>query len=139
MSCCLYFPLEKPHNLLALGWLEEGHPYQIGSVAEPFYLRLKELFNDPWQPVICMGIHKCPFCQFDEACGTNNLFVPFDGDIFVAPELIQHYVSCHHYQPPDNFIGAIQECPDTNSMEYKRKLLKNGGSRLLKMMQQDAI
>lgn len=51
--------------------------------------------------------------------------------IFVCPEVILHYIACHHYRPPDPFLAAIAACPDTNSMDYKKLLLASGGRKLL--------
>jgi hypothetical protein len=127
MTPCDYFPFEGATDLVAIGWLENGQDYSTGPVPEEFYRRLEELLRDPWQPIVTAGTDECSLCQFEGTRGTANLWVPFSGRVFVAPELILHYVNCHHYQPPDEFVDAVLECPDTRSMAFKRKLIANGG------------
>jgi len=115
----------------AIGWLSNEHPYETGSVSEEFYRHLKVLFEKPWQPMVFMGYHECDLCQFDGMKGCNNLFIPASGFLFVAPELILHYITAHHYRPPQEFQDAVVKCSSTRSMEYKRQFLQNGGSILV--------
>ena len=112
--------------------MDDGNDFPVGTVPEAFYRRLTELLRDPWQPFAAAGMHQCSLCQFDGATGTANVFVPFNGRILVAPELILHYINCHNYCPPEEFVDAVLECPDTRSMDYKRKLIANGGRPLLR-------
>jgi hypothetical protein len=42
-----------------------------------------------------------------------------------------HYVDAHHYLPPKEFVQAVLRCPPTDTMEYTRLLLANGGRTLL--------
>ena len=132
-SKCTYFSVEGMDNLLAIGWLEKEYPYEKGEVPRDFYRKLKKLFQRPWQPVAFCGPHFCSFCQFDQAGGTQNLFVPYDGNIYVAPSLIVHYIACHYYKPPDVFIEAVMACPPIKSIAYKKALLANGGRPLVRM------
>lgn len=100
--------------------------------------KLAELLVVPWQPVITMGKHDCPFCRFtggpadfsfeglDVQLGVRNIFIPADGFLFVAPSLILHYIDSHGYSPPSEFQQAVVACPPTRSMEYLRAIVKNG-------------
>lgn len=38
--------------------------------------------------------------------------------VYVAPELILHYIEAHLYKPPDEFINAVLRSPDQNSSAY---------------------
>ena len=77
--------------------------------------------------------------------GFRNLWIPGKDVIYVAPELIVHYIEAHAYRPPDEFCKAVCRCPDMTSAKYSRALesagwprellpdlkpLKNGGSSI---------
>jgi len=59
------------------------------------------------------------------AQGFFNLFVPGAGHVYVAPELILHYIDEHQYQPPRNFCDAVLACPPMGSTEYFESLRRN--------------
>ena len=44
--------------------------------------------------------------------GANNLFVPGEGLIYVAPSMIAHYIDAHAYDPPAVFWEAVMKCPE---------------------------
>lgn len=115
----------------AIGWLSKEQSYETGAVTEQFYRHLKMLLENPWQPIVFMGYHECELCQFDGMKGGNNLFIPASGFLFVVPELILHYITAHHYCPPQDFQDAVLKCTSTRSMEYKRAFLQNGGRVLV--------
>jgi hypothetical protein len=122
--------------LHAVGWLGCGSNFPTGKVSLQFFDRLCKLLEDPFQPFISFGVHSCEICQFQAyehtPIGSKNIFVPFDGALYVAPELIVHYINAHHYLPPSVFIEAVIQCPDMKSMDYKKLLLQNGGKGLIK-------
>lgn len=119
--------------LKAVGWLERGKDFPTGNADKQVYDRLVELLEDPYQPVVAMGLHECDLCQFPgQHMGTANLFVPGNDTIYVCPELILHYVDAHWYSPPEEFCRAVLACPPTRSMDYKRLFLNGGGGVLLK-------
>ena len=128
---CDYFGIDHGGHLLAVGWLEEGYSYLTGPMDASDYRHLESLLQDPFQPLMCMGVHECDLCQFSGATGGKNLFVPSCGDILVAPELITHYINAHHYIPPLRFIEAIRAVADCRGMEYKKTILRNNGAILL--------
>jgi len=97
-----------------------------------FFDKLVELTHSPWQPAIVFaGIHECELCQFQPAYGKDNIFIPYQGSIYVAPELIVHYIAAHRYKPPQVFVDAVMDCPAMKSMDYKKALLANGGRPLV--------
>ncbi|MDP3655280.1 MAG: hypothetical protein Q8R67_26770 [Rhodoferax sp.] len=130
LSPCNYLPLSC-EALLSVGWLEHGSQFVQGAVSETFFTKLKELCKSPWEPVVSLGIHHCSLCQFESPGFTANVFVPFENRIFVAPVAIVHYIAAHWYQPPEIFIRAVLECPEMNSMQYKKAILANGGRSLV--------
>ncbi len=127
-----YFGSEASTHLRAVGWLARDHPYPVGETDRETFERLRELLKDPWQPCIAAGGHECELCQFDGQMGSSNLFVPGNGVLYVAPELITHYINSHRYLPPAEFIEAIMRCPDMRSMDYKKAILENGGRALVR-------
>lgn len=138
LAPCTYFPIPATDCLLAVGWLDRQHNYQHGPVDDELFARLCELLHDPWQPFMTAGTHDCPFCRFTSGpqqltyrnatvqLGTNNLFVPGDGVLFVAPSLILHYVDAHDYVPPEEFCQALLHCPAMRSMQYWKAIRENG-------------
>lgn len=142
LSPCTYFPLQTP--LTAVGWLDPAHPYPHGQIERPTVIKLFQLLENPWQPVVLMGIHCCGWCYVSGgpatvvyhpsgpesfrgavSVGCNNLFVPGDGVVYAAPSLILHYIDAHHYRPPAAFLAAVEACPPMGSQEYLNALRAN--------------
>jgi len=115
-------------HILAVGWLEIACEFPTGTTSREVFIRLTELARNPWQPFVSIGYHECGLCQFSgEKSGTANLFIPFQGKIYVCPELITHYINAHYYSPPREFCEAVLACPPMDSMEYKRLLIACNG------------
>jgi hypothetical protein len=128
---CTYFGEELARVLRAVGWLTKDVAFPIGTMDAEAFDELKDLMNDPWQPMVCCGVHHCELCQFDPPCGQKILFVPNGSLIFVCPDLIVHYIAAHHYRPPDEFIKAVAVCPNTRTKKYKQMMLASGGRILV--------
>src|SRR5690349_18421296 len=83
-------------NLRAVGWLEQGHEYRRGDVPQQFLAKLKEHVTEAYQPYYFMGFHSCSLCQPEKrAHGLRNVFIPTRSLLYIAPELIVHYIECH--------------------------------------------
>jgi hypothetical protein len=73
-----------------------------------------------------MGFHCCEFCpprsdgRFTR--GHRNVWIPADSVVYVAPELILHYIEAHGYRPPDEFITAVIACPEQGSETYRERM-----------------
>lgn len=142
LSPCTYCGPEAAHKLLAVGWLDKRRKFSRGPVDREVFVRLVALLQNPWEPVAFMGWHECPFCRYSTGpvsfrlenttlqLGIRNLFIPADGNIFVAPSLILHYIDCHDYAPPMQFCEALLRCPPMRSMAYMKAILANGGREL---------
>jgi hypothetical protein len=63
------------------------------------------------------GYHTCEFCG--RAHGTGNFGVLSDDLLFVAPEMVVHYVREHGYRPPAEFIAAVLHSPLPDTEEYQ--------------------
>jgi hypothetical protein len=127
LSVCDYFGLEASVRLRAVGWLHNEHPFHAGRVEPRVYSRLVALLGSAWQPVVSAGFHECEMCLYDPARGHINLFIPHGDVVFVTPELVAHYMNAHGYAPPDSVCEAILNCPDMDSMQYKKMLVASGG------------
>jgi hypothetical protein len=120
LAACDYFSFHLP-ALRAIGWLERGKPFSVGEVQPEVYAALREMTTAPWRPVTMMGWHSCDLCLYEPAThGSDNLFIPGDGVIYVCPALITHYMNVHAYQPPAPFCRAVLECPSMGSTAYLR-------------------
>ena len=110
-------------NRLNVGWLSREHEFPIGDTSEDFRRVLNQLATNPTN--LCGGHHDCEFCEsplrkfffwgsryrpsasMDE--GNGEIRVPAaEGDvIYVAPQLVAHYVEAHRYLPPAAFVEAV--------------------------------
>jgi hypothetical protein len=152
LAPCDYFGLADGEKVRAVAWLDNIHPFPTGTVATAVVDRLIELSQDPFEPVSCLGFHKCEICprptsrekhrgaRYDwipfawfkrrregaRSFGARNIFVPGRAVIYAAPTLITHYILVHHYVPPAEFIAAVRSCPDMMSPQYEFAMKANG-------------
>ncbi len=110
-------------HVRAVGWLHPDHPYTKGEVSSEFLSSLKEFTARSGQSAEALyfgafgGIHTCEFC--DQAHGINNSGVPSGDLLFVAPEMVVHYIEKHGYRPPAEFIAAVLRSPLPDTEEYQ--------------------
>jgi hypothetical protein len=104
----------------AVGWLEADHPFALGSVSDEFLRVLKAHIAKAFQPVLYMGLHRCSFCEQQGRIqkGHSNLLIPTTERLYVAPQLVVHYIENHGYQPPLEFLAAVLGCPEQQSDAY---------------------
>ena len=106
----------------AIGWLHPDHPYVKGIVSAEFLSRLKEFAERSDDSAMALyfgaflGYHTCEFCG--QSDGIGNFGVPSGDLLFVAPEMIVHYIEAHGYRPPAEFIEAVLRSPLPNTREY---------------------
>src|SRR5262245_28277392 len=120
----------------SVGWLGKDHAFET---AVPDTDLLEVLWSYCSISVVqTRGIHDCEFCltgtpNFVETAGRTLYLGSAEirvfskhGDIYAAPNLIYHYVSVHHYKPPEGFVAALREMPGPPSPEYFDRLSKLG-------------
>ena len=106
----------------AIGWLSAEHPFPTGSTSPDFLARLKQCCerwgdaNDSLQWDLFMGVHECELCNSCMAAG--NVGVPAGKLLYVAPEMVAHYVEAHRYAPPAEFIAAVMTAPLPGTTAY---------------------
>src|SRR5262249_16801875 len=110
-------------HVRAVGWLHPDHPYSDGEVSPEFRSHIRR-FVEKWQSSaialgfpFAPGLHECDFCR--KARGVGNFGVPCGGSLFVAPEMVVHYIEEHGYRPPDEFVAALLQCPEPDSEAYR--------------------
>jgi hypothetical protein len=114
----------------AIGWLEPDHPYTEGTVDEEFLSALERHLETAWISIALAGMHGCGFCANSTRArerarpfiAGGMLWIPDSGLVFVAPEMVLHYVTRHRYRPPKAFRDAVMRCPDQASDAYFDKL-----------------
>lgn len=104
----------------AIGWLSSDHPFPRGTVPGAFVEVLKRQVASAFQPLAFGGMHTCELCGNCSAAG--NVWVPTLEVVYVAPEMIVHYIADHDYLPPDEFRRAVEACPPQGSPEFMRLL-----------------
>jgi hypothetical protein len=125
-----YFPdmstgcmVASGEHIRAIGWLHPDHPFTKGEVSAEFLGRLKEFVaqSSSSAEALCFGafggLHTCEYCN--QAHGIRNLGVLHGDLLYVAPEMIVHYIEQHGYCPPADFIAAVLKSPLPDSEEYQ--------------------
>jgi hypothetical protein len=117
-----YARAEPQPNILNVGWLSDEHAFSQAVPDGRFVEILRRLVARPTN--LFRGRHTCELCPpppwkptasgipvpdpRPETTGNGEIRVPGDnGMIFVAPVLILHYVTEHHYAPPREFVEAV--------------------------------
>jgi hypothetical protein len=121
----LAFGCEAESDLIAVGWLDAGFPFQQGEVPSAFIDRLREKCRDDWVNRT-RGLHRCTLCpeppkdvllpQKTTVWSEGGDFVVGGAEIriegpsgtrYASPDMIIHYVEEHGYCPPDDFIQGV--------------------------------
>ncbi|MCF3134473.1 DUF7919 family protein [Streptomyces olivochromogenes] len=109
----------KPEGL-TIGWLEAGFDYSIDEVSEEDLANIIDLGS--LRQERSRGWHTCTLCpEYTEHTATSERAgityrlghaeiraVSHDGVLYVAPNLIIHYIVDHLYGPPAEFIDAVR-------------------------------
>jgi hypothetical protein len=125
-----YFPdlshesmVASGEHIRAIGWLHPQHEFPKCNASAEFLSRLKEFTARSSASAQALyfgasgGFHMCEFC--DKAHGINNFGVPFGNILYVAPEMIVHYIEVHGYLPPAEFIAAVLRSPLPDTEDYQ--------------------
>lgn len=89
---------------VAIGWLGDEQKFDQGSVPQELVDKLNKI--EPSRQT--RGFHVCPLCTSDPATGSSEIRVlGLNGKIYAAPSMLIHYITCHNYLPPQEFIDAL--------------------------------
>lgn len=115
--------IDTGDHVRAIGWLAIDHEFSVGEVSREFATRLRALCETwglstgaLWWPA-AGGAHRCEFCGDYRSGG--NLGIPAGRLLFVAPQMVSHYVDAHRYRPPDPFIRAVLDCPNFGTRDFE--------------------
>jgi hypothetical protein len=95
-------------KLLNVGWLDVGNAYPIGPCDAEFRDALCDLCQNP--VFLHRGTHSCWYCRQLSRNVEGNGQIRLagkEGIWYAAPTLVHHYVTCHEYLPPVDFIDAV--------------------------------
>jgi len=97
--------------MFRMGWLERGQPFPTGRVPAPTVEKLRVLCAEP--VALTRGFHCCDLCNAkDPELGNGEIHVSLDEEtMFVAPQMILHYIEAHDYCPHEDFLRAVNESP----------------------------
>jgi hypothetical protein len=117
--------------LVSIGWLDSSQAFVQGETSDLFRDKLLALCANHHPVIIHLGYHLCQFCPGPAHImpikykgrvsypGNSYIFVLGQKIIYVAPNLLYHYVVAHNYLPPKEFIEAVLKSPLPDSKEYK--------------------
>jgi hypothetical protein len=117
-------PIARGPWVRAVGWLAKASPGARGPSPPDFVERLRVLCDRSSESAealnwpVSAGLHACDFCEAYHSGG--NIGVPDGHLLFVAPDMIAHYVSQHGYAPPRAFVEAVLRCPMPGTPEYAK-------------------
>ena len=107
----------------AVGWLSCEYSYPKGKIASGFLERLSIFCCS--SHIYYMGSMKLPTCGDNRHClGSGDILIFGPGDVYIAPNMIYHYVADHDYLPPDEFIQAVLFSPLPDSAEYHARTIE---------------
>ena len=116
-------PVAWGEHVRAVGWLHPDHPFPQGEVPAEFVTRLKKYVAQSGASAEAlyfgafMGFHTCELCG--RSHGVRNFGVLGDDVLFVAPEMVVHYVEEHGYCPPAEFIASVLRSPLPETEDYQ--------------------
>src|ERR1043166_4385868 len=107
-----YLPYDSESPAYNIGWLDPAHEFQRWRAPTEFcQLLLYLTITANVHPT--RGWHSFEFCAVERDGGDDRRssyeirVVGEDGQVFLAPALIHHYVVAHGYRPPDVFVEAV--------------------------------
>jgi hypothetical protein len=104
----------------AIGWLEGHKPYPTGPAHPDFLACLRAHLTDAgrWLPCVSAGVHFCDLGGCERPGGSHYVIIPSTNCVYVAPDLVVHYIEQHAYAPPAEFVVAALACPEQSSEAY---------------------
>lgn len=102
---------------LNIGWIGDGHSYIKGEVDGS---TLKKIFEICRRGSVSFRHYRgCGICEKTEVSfiqngkriilGNSEIRIYYQGQIYVSPNMLCHYIKHHKYKPPEQFIEAINK------------------------------
>lgn len=118
-----YYPdlnIDPSSGFIYLGWLDREHPFPKGRVDSSFLQKLALHYCHRVRQ--SRGLHICQLCterRFGIRLEIGGVVLTLgsaeiairdgSGRVYVAPDLLYHYVAEHQYLPPTEFIDAVSQ------------------------------
>ena len=106
----------------AVGWLSSEHPFPTGDSSAALIARVKQFAHlgggqreIGWPSEF--GRHTCELCQTYRTAG--EIAVPDANLLYMAPNMLHHYMEAHRYAPPTAFAAALMASPLPGTEEYR--------------------
>ena len=129
------YKIEIP-NMIAVGWLDQENDYPLATTKISTAITDRLRFFHKWYKFsanIVRGFTPCPVCSeyYDKnglLLGHAELWIPFGGKIYAAPNFMLHYIEDHNYSPPAEYLNALLNADITlaDSIEAFEDALWNG-------------
>lgn len=113
----------KEFGMKAIGWLDKHNDFPKGDVSQDIIEKLRGV-----KPrFLTAGHHVCEFCfpdgkgysKMEDATSSYEIHIcSKEGQVYVAPRMIIHYMKVHNYLPPQEYIDAVINGYTTNDAEY---------------------
>lgn len=123
----MYIPDLSPHpcrggvreisSLLMVGWLGRSHSFPTGMIDTKYITKLEQIISSEQMVLKLRGRRFCELCDKSidmeiegkqYLLGTREIWIPTNTElIYVAPSLIYHFITEHHYLPPKEFLDAL--------------------------------
>ena len=135
-------------SVLTIGWLSPERAYSKGVVADSVIQQLKRISGgkDAYdaRSNTMRGAIQCKLCDDFRLQNPSELWIESitEGEYYIAPELIIHYIEDHHYKPPEAFLSAVEQI-DLNKpfsgQDIEEQLMKQVGYSDLPVNRPDNI
>lgn len=124
-----------------VGWLDLSRKFPGGDVFPSPIQKLKVIAaGSRWFKPLVESLRESPTCQI---CGalelldadgrllpSAELWIPSHKYIYASPIAILHFIECHKYCPPAEYIAAIEaldsSIPFIADVIYRQKLVESG-------------
>jgi hypothetical protein len=109
-----------------VGWLGPRPDFPTGPVPAALLPTLWRYV--PYKCEMYMGVHACDFCgehghrEDGMAVGNAQIWIFHASRAYFVPDMIIHYISKHHYRPPDEFIDAVLHGAQARTHAYHHLL-----------------
>ncbi|MCW8964285.1 MAG: hypothetical protein OQL16_10855, partial [Gammaproteobacteria bacterium] len=101
-----YYLADEPGQYLAIGWLGSDAPSTGLSISERAMELLQQLSDSNYIEDGELGDHTCEICGAAESHG--SFYIQADGLRYLAPLMLNHYISAHGYTPPEAFVKVVE-------------------------------
>jgi len=105
--------IEEDFKIVAIGYLDSLEEFEKGGVSHNFLMKLRVLWNEGGA-TMSLGFHECPFCEGGFGTGeraqssSEKVLVDRENKVkYCFPWMIFHYINCHHFLPPQEFIEFV--------------------------------